>query len=165
MCDLWDEHMRSEFETSSVETTLETMAEEPYVNHVPVIIGGVGLEEVRAFYAERFITQQPPETDISPVSRTIGNDRVVDELIYAFTHAILMDWLLPGVPPTGKRIEVPMAVVVEFWDGKIASEHIYWGQATVLVQAGLIDGEGNCPLAAPKAPERFWTPLQCPPTV
>ena len=141
MADLWDEHMRSEFETSSVETTLETMVEEPYVNHVPVIIGGVGLEEVRAFYAERFITQPPPETDITPVSRTIGNDRVVDELIYAFTHAIQMDWLLPVVPPTGKRIEVPMAVVVEFWDGKIASEHIYWDQATVLVQAGLIDGE------------------------
>ncbi len=141
MSDLWDEHMRSEFETSSVDDTLATMVEDPYVNHVPVMTGGVGLEEVRKFYTERFITQQPPETEITPVSRTVGSERVVDELIYAFTHDIEMDWLLPGVPSTERRIEDPMVVVVHFRDGKIASEHIYWDQATVLAQAGLIDPE------------------------
>lgn len=143
MSDLWDEHMRSEFETSSVEATLETMVEDPYVNHVPVMTGGVGLEEVRTFYAERFIPQQPPEVEITPVSRTVGNDPVGDELIYAFTHDIEVDWMMPGVPPTGKRIEVPMAVVVEFRDGKIASERSY-------------------PSAVPRAPEKSWTPLPCP---
>jgi hypothetical protein len=102
MSDLWDEHMRSEFETSSVEATLETMVEDPYVNHVSVMTGGVGLDEVRTFYAERFITQQPPEVEITPVSRTVGNDRVVDELIYAFTHDIVMDWMMPGLPPDRK---------------------------------------------------------------
>jgi len=107
MSDLWDEHMRSEFETSSVENTLETMVEEPYVNHVPVMTGGVGLDEVRKFYAERSITQQPPEVEITPVSRTIGSDRVVDELIYAFTHSIQMDWLLPGVARRGSRSRSP----------------------------------------------------------
>ena len=161
MSDLWDEHMRSEFETSSVEATLATMVEEPYVNHVPVMTGGVGLDEVRKFYAERFITQQPPETEITPVSRTIGNDRVVDELIYAFTHDIQMDWLLPAVPPTGKRIEVPMAVVVEFQDGKIASEHIYWDQATVLVQAGLIDGE-QLPISGAESARKVLDPASVP---
>jgi carboxymethylenebutenolidase len=97
MSDLWDEHM-PEFETSSVEATLETMVEDPYVNHVPVMTGGGGQDEVRTFYAERFITQQPPVSEITPVSRTVGNDRVVDELIYAFTHDIVMDWMMPGLP-------------------------------------------------------------------
>ena len=161
MSDLWDEHMRSEFETSSVEATLETMVEEPYVNHVPVMTGGVGLEEVREFYAERFITQQPPEVQITPVSRTIGNDRVVDELIYAFSHDIVMDWLLPRVPPTGKRIEVPMVVVVEFIDGKIASEHIYWDQATVLTQAGLLDGK-NLPISGAESARKILDPTSVP---
>ena len=104
MSDLWDEHMRSEFESQSVEDTLETMVEdEPYVNHVPVLTGGVGLEEVRKFYSERFIPQQPPDAEIIPVSRTVGNDRVVDELIDRFTHTVEMDWLLPGIPrPEGE---------------------------------------------------------------
>jgi carboxymethylenebutenolidase len=97
------------------------MADDPYVNHVPVLTGGVGLDEVRKFYAERFITQQPPGVEIILVSRTVGNDRVVDELLYGFTHSIEMDWLLPGVPATGKRVEVPMVVVVQFPEGKIAS--------------------------------------------
>jgi len=161
MSDLWDEHMRSEFESSSVEATLETMVEDPYVNHVPVMTGGVGLDEVRTFYAERFIPQQPPEVEITSVSRTVGNDRVVDELIYAFTHGIEMDWMMPGVPPTGKRIEVPMAVVVEFRDGKIASEHIYWDQATVLMQAGLIDGE-KLPSSGSESARKILDPASVP---
>ena len=161
MSDLWDEHMRSEFETSSVEATLETMVQDPYVNHVPVITGGVGLEEVRKFYAERFIPQQPPEVEITPISRTIGNERVVDELIYAFTHDIVMDWLLPNIPPTGKHIEVPMVVVVAFRDGKVASEHIYWDQATVLLQAGLIDG-GQLPVSGAESARKVLDPTSVP---
>ena len=103
MSDLWDEHMRAEFASARVEDTLETMvADAPYVNHVPVLTGGVGLEEVRRFYSERFIPQQPPDSEIIPVSRTVGHNRVVDELIARFTHTIEMDWLLPGFPPNGK---------------------------------------------------------------
>jgi carboxymethylenebutenolidase len=102
MSDLWDKHMQSEFESHSVEDTLETMVDDPYVNHVPVLTGGVGLEEVRKFYSERFIPQQPPDTESIPLSRTIGNDRVVDELLHRFTHTIEMDWMLPGIPPTGR---------------------------------------------------------------
>src|SRR5215210_4571645 len=161
MSDLWDEHMRSEFETSSVENTLETMVEEPYVNHVPVMTGGVGLDEVRKFYAERSITQQPPEVEITPVSRTIGSDRVVDELIYAFTHSIQMDWLLPGVAPTGEQVEVPMVVVVHFREGKIASEHIYWDQASVLAQVGLIDQEG-LPVSGAESAKKILDPASVP---
>jgi carboxymethylenebutenolidase len=99
--DLWDEHMRSEFESHSVEDTLGTMADDPYVNHVPVLTGGVGLDEVRKFYAERFITQQPPGVEIIPVSRTVGNDRVVDELIYGFTQVSRWTGCCPAFPRRG----------------------------------------------------------------
>jgi carboxymethylenebutenolidase len=161
MSDLWDEHMRSEFETHSVEDTLETMVQEPLVNHVPVLTGGVGLEEVRKFYSERFIPQQPPNTEIIPVSRTVGNNRVVDELIYGFAHNIEMDWLLPGVPPTGKRVEVPMVVVVQFREGKIVSEHIYWDQASVLVQAGLVNPE-ELPVSGAESAQKILDPASVP---
>jgi carboxymethylenebutenolidase len=157
MSDLWDEHMRSEFESQSVEDTLETMVDDPHVNHVPVLTGGVGLEEVRKFYSERFIPQQPPDTEIIPVSRTVGNDRVVDELIDRFTHTIEMDWLLPGIPPTGKRVEIPVVVVVQFRDGKIAHEHIYWDQASVLVQVGLIDPE-SLPVSGAESARKVLDP-------
>ena len=161
MSDLWDEHMRSEFESQSVEDTLETMVDDPFVNHVPVLTGGVGLDEVRKFYSERFIPQQPPDAEIIPVSRTVGNERVVDELIDRFTHTVEMDWLLPGIPPTGRRVEIPIVVVVQFRDGKIASEHIYWDQASVLVQVGLIDSE-ELPVSGAESARKVLEPTSVP---
>jgi carboxymethylenebutenolidase len=157
MSDLWDKHMHSEFASQSVEETLETMVDDPYVNHVPVLTGGVGLEEVRKFYSEHFIPQQPPDSEIIPISRTIGNDRVVDELIDRFTHTIEMDWLLPGIPPTGRRVEIPIVVVVQFVEGKIVSEHIYWDQASVLVQVGLIDPE-SLPVSGAESARKVLDP-------
>ncbi len=126
-----------------------------------MLTGGVGLDEVREFYAEHFITQQPPEVEITPVSRTVGNERVVDELIYGFTHSIQMDWLLPGVPPTGEWVEVPMVVVVEFREGKIANEHIYWDQASVLVQVGLIDQDA-LPVSGEESARKLLDPASVP---
>jgi carboxymethylenebutenolidase len=162
MSDLWEEHMRAEFASHSVEDTLKTMvADGPYVNHVPVLTGGVGLEEVRKFYSERFISQQPPDSEIIPVSRTVGNDRVVDELIDRFTHTIEMDWLLPGIPPTGRRVEIPIVVVVQFREGKIVSEHIYWDQASVLVQVGLIDPE-ELPVSGAESARKVLDPSSVP---
>jgi carboxymethylenebutenolidase len=157
MSDLWDKHTRSEFEARSVGDTLATMTEEPYVNHVPVMTGGVGRDEVEKFYSERFISQQPPDTELSFVSRTIGEDRLVDELIHKFTHTVEMDWVLPGIPPTGKRVEIPVVVVVQFRDGKIASEHIYWDQASVLAQIGLLDPE-SLPVTGIEASRKVLDP-------
>jgi carboxymethylenebutenolidase len=164
MSDLWDKHMRSEFESQSVEDTLETMVDDPYVNHVPVLTGGVGLEEVRKFYSEHFIPKQPPDAEIIPVSRTVGNDRVVDELIDRFTHTIEMDWMLPGIPPTGRRVEVAVVVVVQFREGKIASEHIYWDQGSVLAQVGLIDPE-ELPVSGAESARKVLDPASVPSNV
>jgi len=136
---LWEDHVRYEFSTRNTEDTLATMVEDAYVNHIPVLTGGVGRDELRTFYSKRFIPQMPPDTEMTPVSRTIGEDQLVDEMVFKFTHTIRMDWMLPGVAPTGKRVEVPLVAIVRFRNGKLAHEHIYWDQASVLVQIGLID--------------------------
>ena len=142
---LWEEHVRHEFATHNTEDTLATMVEDAYVNHIPVLTGGVGRDELREFYSKRFIPQMPPDTEMIPLSRTIGNDQLVDEMIFKFTHTIRMDWMLPGLAPTGKRVEVPLVAIVRFRNGKLAHEHIYWDQASVLVQLGLLDA-GKLPI-------------------
>jgi len=136
---LWDEHVRHEFSTRHTEHTLDTMVEHAYVNHIPVLTGGSGHDELREFYSKHFIPQMPPDTEMTAVSRTIGEDQLVDEMIFKFTHTMRMDWMLPGISPTGKRVEVPLVAIVRFRDGKLAHEHSYWDQASVLVQIGLLD--------------------------
>ncbi len=143
---LWEEHMRHEFATRDTEETLATMVDDAYVNHIPVLTGGVGKDALREFYSKRFIPQMPPDTEVIPVSRTIGTDQLVDEMIFKFTHTVRMDWMLPGVAPTGKRVEIPLVAIVRFRDNKLAHEHIYWDQASLLVQLGLLD-QNTLPVA------------------
>ena len=157
LSDRWDEHVKYEFATRNTDDTLETMVADAYVNHVPVLTGGVGHDELREFYAKRFIPQMPPDTGMTPVSRTIGVDRVVDEMVFEFTHTVTMDWMLPGIPPTGKHVRVPLVVIVHFRDGKLAHEHIYWDQASVLAQLGLIDPE-RLPVAGVESAEKVLDP-------
>ena len=154
---LWEEHVRYEFSTHNIDDTLETMVEDAYVNHIPVLTGGVGKEELREFYSKRFIPQMPPDTEMVPVSRTIGEDQLVDEMVFKFTHTIAMDWMLPGIPPTGKRVEVPLVAVVRFRNNKLAHEHIYWDQASVLVQIGLLDG-AKLPVAGIESARKVLDP-------
>jgi carboxymethylenebutenolidase len=139
---LWEAHTRYEFVTRDVDATMATMVAEPYVNHVPVMTGGVGGRDLARFYAEHFIPKCPADIAMVPVSRTIGGDRVVDEMVVSFTHDVEIDWMLPGVAPTGRRVEVPLVAVVGFRGGKLYHEHIYWDQASVLVQIGVLDPKG-----------------------
>jgi carboxymethylenebutenolidase len=154
---LWEEHVRYEFSTRNTEETLATMVEDAYVNHIPVLTGGVGRDELREFYSKRFISQMPPDTEMTPVSRTIGVDQLVDEMVFKFTHSIQMDWMLPGVAPTGKRVEVPLVAIVRFRGGKLAHEHIYWDQASVLAQIGLIDA-ATLPVAGVESARKVLDP-------
>ena len=153
----WDDHVKYEFATRNTDDTLETMVADAYVNHVPVMTGGVGHEELREFYSKRFIPQMPPDTAMTPVSRTIGIDRVVDEMVFEFTHTIKMDWMLPRVEPTNKHVKVALVVIVHFRDGKLAHEHIYWDQASVLAQLGLIDSS-KLPVAGVESAEKVLNP-------
>jgi carboxymethylenebutenolidase len=138
---LFDGHIAREFADLDVDATMETMVDEPYVYCVPVMTGGFGGQGVRRFYSEHFINQIPKDAKVTPISRTIGKDQVVDELIVSFTHNTQWDYLLPGIPPTGKKVELPHVVVMKFEDGKVAHEHVWWDQASLLVQVGLLDPE------------------------
>ena len=134
----WNEHISYEFSTRNVSSTIATMVEDAYVNHVPVMTGGYGHEALRRFYKEDFISPMPADTSIQLVSRTLGQDQLVDEIIFSFTHTEEMPWMLPGVSPTHRHVDIPLVVVVGFRDGKLAHERIYWDQASVLKQIGLL---------------------------
>lgn len=139
---LWEAHCRYEFETRDVDATMATMVAEPYVNHIPTMTGGVGHDALKRFYATHFIGVNPPDFRLDPVSRTVGASRLVDEFIMHFTHTTEIDWMLPGVPPTGRAVSVAAVAIVQFDGDKLVHEHIYWDQASVLAQIGKLDPHG-----------------------
>jgi carboxymethylenebutenolidase len=162
MIDLFDRHVNAEL-AGDLDATMATMSDNPYLNHVPTMAGGIGRDGVRAFYRDHLVGKFfPPDMKMVPVSRTVGEASIVDEVFITFTHTMTIDWLLPGIPPTGKPVEMAVAVVVGFKDGKISHEHIYWDQASVLVQVGLLDPKGlpvsgaasACKVADPSLPPR-----------
>ncbi|EFW99212.1 lea domain containing protein [Grosmannia clavigera kw1407] len=150
---LWEEHTFYEFEDRSVEHTMSTMVQEPYVNHIPTITGGIGRADLTSFYGNHFIFTNPQNAAMELVSRTIGIDRVIDEFLYKFTHDSIIDWLLPGIPPTGKWVEVPFTAVVNIRGDRLYHEHIAWDQGTLLAQLGLLPEYLPFPYPVPgKAP-------------
>src|SRR4030081_3701026 len=154
---LWEQHLGAELFAKDVDATMATMTDDPYVNHVPTMTGGVGAAELRRFYAHHFIPRQPDDFEVVPVSRTVGEETLVDEMVARFTHSCRMDYFLPGVAPTHRKIDVPLVVIVHFRDGKLAHEHIYWDQASVLVQLGLLD-EANLPVAGRETARKALDP-------
>jgi len=136
---IFDAHVRHEFVDHDVAATMKTMAAEPYVHNVPTLIGGDGHAGVVDFYTHHFVGKMPADTRIERISRTVGRDQVVDELIMYFTHDCPIDYMLPGIPPTGRKVVLPHVVVMKFKGDKVAHEHIYWDQACVLAQIGLLD--------------------------
>ena len=161
LSDVWDDHTRNEFAARNADGALATMASDAYVNHVPVLTGGIGREQVYDFYSKHFVPQMPSDIEIIPISRTISENRLVDELIVCFTHDVEMDWMLPGIPPTGKWVECATVAVVSFRDGKLLSEHIYWDQASVLVQLGLLDSS-KLPVVGAETARKLADPASVP---
>ena len=139
---LWEAHCRFEFESRDVDATMDSMVAEPYVNHIPTMTGGVGHDQLKRFYKYHFIGANPPDTELIPISRTVGINSLVDEMLFRFTHTCEIDWMLPGIPPTGRKVEIPLVAIVKFQGDKVAHEHIYWDQASVLVQIGRLDPTG-----------------------
>jgi len=144
MLSSWQLHLNAEFELKNAEAALATMTENPHVFLIPSGTGGTGKEGVRDFYANHFLPYIPPDVELITVSETCGQDRLVEEYVLRFTHTLKMDWLLPGVPPTGRRVEFVLVAIIQFESGKMASEHLYWDQASMLSQLGILD----TPLAA-----------------
>jgi carboxymethylenebutenolidase len=139
---IFDEHVAAEFDQKNVDATMKTMVEEPYVWHVPVLTGADGGEAVRRFYSSEFVGHTPADAVLHPIARTVSGDRVIDEFILEFTHDREIPFMLPGIAPTGRKVRIPAVVVMGFEEGKVAYEHIYWDQASVLVQLGLLDASG-----------------------
>jgi carboxymethylenebutenolidase len=136
---LFDDHVALEFQAKDADATMSTMVDDPTVIHVPVLTGGRSTDQLYAFYRDSFIPAWPDDTEVEQVSRTVGAERVVDELIIRFTHTVEMPFWLPGIAPTGRKVEIPLVVVMGFAEDKVASEHIYWDQASLLAQIGLLD--------------------------
>ena len=157
MIRLWAKHTQLEFETKDAVATVATMTADNYVNHVPVMTGGRGREEMIEFYGKYFIPQMPADTSLRLLARTLGKNRLIDEFVFSFTHDIPMAWMLPGISPTYRKVEVPMVVVVEFQGDKICCERIYWDQASVLVQIGLLD-PNTLPVAGVESARKFEDP-------
>ncbi|KAI1942303.1 hypothetical protein LOZ57_005327 [Ophidiomyces ophidiicola] len=146
---IWDEHTYFEFGDRSVARTMGTMVQEPYVNHIPTMTGGIGRERLTNFYRYHFIWNNPKDTRLDLVSRTVGIDRVIDEFIFCFTHDEVIDWLAPGIPPTGQAVRLPMVSVVNIRGDKLYHEHIWWDQACLLRQLGLLPDYLPFPYALP----------------
>ncbi|HEY7425602.1 MAG TPA: ester cyclase [Gemmataceae bacterium] len=161
MIDLWEEHLKAEFQDKDARASCETMVPRPYVNHVPVLTGGSGRQQLEHFYGTYFIPGMPADVELVPISRTVGQNRIVDEFVFRCTHTVQMDWLLPGVPPTGRRLELVTVVIVSFEGGKIHHEHIHWDQASALVQLGLLDPT-NLPVAGVEAARKMLDPTAVP---
>ena len=118
---VFDEHVKHEFVDKDVDATLSTMTEDPYVHHVAMATGGVGRKGVHDFYKNHFVGKWPADVKVTPISRTVGKDAVIDELIVSFTHDVELDFMLPGIKPTGKKVELPHAVIMKFENGKVAA--------------------------------------------
>jgi len=157
LVDLFQEHVQAELR-GDLDTTMATMTDTPHLTNVPSMVGGYGRDGVRAFYANHLVGKFfPPDVEMVPVSSTVGSEQIVDELVIRFTHTAVIEWMLPGVQPTGKRVEAAFVVVVGVKDGKISHEHIYWDQASVLVQLGLLDPTG-LPVSGAEAARRVLDP-------
>lgn len=157
MVDLFQQHVSAEM-AGDIETTMATMTDDPHLNHVPLLTGGVGREAVQKFYSNHLVGKFfPPDVEMKNISRTVGSNQIVEELFISFTHTMTIDWLLPNVLPTGKKVEMAVAVIVGFKDGKISHEHIYWDQAGVLIQVGLLDPAG-LPVSGAEAARKVLDP-------
>jgi carboxymethylenebutenolidase len=157
MIDTFQKHVDAEL-AGDLDTTMATMSADPHLNHVPTIAGGVGREGVRNFYRDHLVGKFfPPDVKMTNVSSTVGDKQIVDEIFISFTHTTEIDWLLPGVAPTGKPVEMAVAVVVGFEEGKISHEHIYWDQASILVQVGLLDPK-DLPVSGAESARKVLNP-------
>ena len=84
----WQQHIYAEFVLKDANAALSTMAEHPYVLLVPSGTGGSGRAGVHAFYGEQFLPNIPPDFELVSLSRTLGDDRIVEEFVIRFTHSL-----------------------------------------------------------------------------
>lgn len=148
-----EKHRVAEFEKRDVDQTLATMTAKPYLLFLASLTGGEGQTGVKRFY-KGMITQIPDDLEWELISRTVGDTQIVVESILKFTHNVPVDWIIPGAPPTDKKVEIPMVLIFTFESGRLASERIYWDQASVLVQLDLLEPR-SLPIVGVEAPREL----------
>jgi len=157
MLAIFEQHMNAEL-TGDLDTTMATMSSEPHLNHVPVMAGGFGKQEVRQFYKNHLVGKFfPPDVQIKKISSTVGSHQIVEEMVISFTHTTQMDFMLPEILPTEKFVEIAVIVIIGFQDNKISHEHIYWDNASLLVQIGLLDPKG-LPICGAESAKKVLNP-------
>jgi len=157
MISIFEKHVQAELD-GDLETTMDTMSDHPHLHNVPSMVGGYGKEGVRKFYQNHLVGKFfPPDVVMERVSLTVGEEQIVEELIISFTHTTEIEWMLPNIKPTDKTVEVAFVVIVGFKGDKVAYEHIYWDQASVLVQIGLLDPKG-LPVTGAEGARRLLDP-------
>jgi carboxymethylenebutenolidase len=138
---------------------MATMIDEPYVNHVPTLAGGVGHDVLKRFYKYHFVDQNAGGRDRVRVSYTVGPDRLVLESYTKFRHDAVIDRYFPGIAPTGKVVEIATVIIVKFRGDKVCHEHLYWDQGSALKQIGVLNAEG-LPLAGAEAARKVLDETQ-----
>ena len=133
----WQQHTYTEFALRDAQAALATMTENPYVLLVPSGAGGEGRTAVLDFYAHSFLPYIPLDLELTPVSRIFGRSHLIEESVVRFTHSVRMNWMLPGLEPTGRRVEFVLVGIVGLQNDRVAYEHLYWDQGTVLSQLGV----------------------------
>jgi hypothetical protein len=137
--DFGDTFLRLSLKEKDAGATISLLADDAYVNYTATATGGVGKRALLHFYRDFFMKGIPPSMKIKLISRTTGVDRVIDEMLVSFRHSQEMPWILPGVPPTDKLVEIGLVSIIGVRGGKLVHEHIYWDQASVLMQIGALD--------------------------
>ena len=156
---LFAAHAYHEFTTRDVDAAMATMIDEPYVNHVPTLAGGVGHDMLKRFYKYHFVDQNAGGRDRTRISTTLGPDRLVVESYTKFRHDSVIDRYFPGIEPTGKMVEIATVIIVKFRGDKVCHEHLYWDQGSALKQIGVLDAEG-LPLAGAEAARKVLDETQ-----
>ena len=146
MIDLWDRHTEYEFALKDADLAVSTMVPDASVMHIPTMSGGFGRDELRGYYRDVFIPAIPADTTNEVVARSVGDDFLVEEAIMRLTHDREMPFLAPGIAATGRTLEIPFVVIVTFRDDLMLGERLYWDQAQVLRQLGLVP-DGGLPIA------------------
>src|ERR1700747_3403919 len=91
MVALFQRHVDAEL-AGDLDTTMATMDDDPHLNHVPTMAGGVGRDGVRAFYRDHLVGKFfPPDVKMTTISRTVGESQIVEEVVISFTHTTAID--------------------------------------------------------------------------
>ena len=154
MINVLEQHVDAEMK-GDLELTMSTMIDNPHLLNIPNMMGGDDFEGVKTFYKDHLVGKFfPPDVEFNRISLTIGKDQIVEELVICFTHTKKIDWCLPNIEPTNKKVKMSVVVIAGIKDKKLTHEHIYWDQASVLVQAGLLDSK-NLPVVGDQSANKL----------